>query len=98
MADKIYLTGNTYPVKDDLKKIGCRFDGDRKQWFATSQGVAKEAEAIIKKGTSSVTTGTKSARPRFYKCQVCGVAASRYVRIYGSGECRDCYEERKMGY
>jgi aspartate oxidase len=98
VSEKIYLTGNTYPVKDDLKKIGCGFDGDRKQWFATSQEVAKEAEKIIKKGVSSVKTGTKLNRPLFYKCQVCGVAASKYVRIYGSGECRDCLEERCMGY
>lgn len=37
-------------------------------------------------------------RPRYTSCQACGVRASRFVKIYGSGECRDCYEERKQGY
>lgn len=38
------------------------------------------------------------------KCSVCGAKESRdargypIVKIYRSGECQDCYEERKMGY
>lgn len=37
-------------------------------------------------------------KPAPRQCTVCGVKADRYTRIYKSGECRDCYEERKMGY
>lgn len=35
---RIYVTGNTFAVKDRLKAAGCHWDGERKQWWI---GVAK---------------------------------------------------------
>ncbi len=93
-AAKIYLSGNTYPVKDALRALGCRWDADAKQWFCLDEETATKAKKIISDGAKPGGLG----KSRFTKCQVCGVAASRYVKIYGSGECPDCYEERKMGY
>lgn len=31
----LWLTGNTYQVKDELKKLGCRFATSKKQWYWT---------------------------------------------------------------
>jgi hypothetical protein len=38
---RIYVTGNTFPVKNQLKAAGCHWDGDRKQWWI---GAAKAAD------------------------------------------------------
>lgn len=38
---RIYIAGNTYPVKDRLRAAGAHWDGERKQWWI---GVAKRAE------------------------------------------------------
>lgn len=95
-ATKFYINGNTYPVKDAIKELGCRFDGERKQWYANDEETAKKAQEIVAKGPQAGAREPKKFR--HYKCQSCGIAASRYVTIYGSGECRCCFEERKMGY
>lgn len=49
---RIYVTGNTYAVRDQLKSAGCHWDGDRKQWWI---GAAK-ATAI-----SSIVDGIAAA-------------------------------------
>jgi hypothetical protein len=33
VATRIYVTGNTYAVKDRLKAAGCHWDGERRQWW-----------------------------------------------------------------
>jgi hypothetical protein len=42
VGQRIYVTGNTYSIRDQLKAAGCHWDGDRRQWWI---GVAK-AQAI----------------------------------------------------
>lgn len=91
----VLITGNTFPVKEQLKALGARWNKDAKGWEVPAEK-AEEAKALVAGAPQEATT--KKGRPRYTRCQVCGVQASRYVRIYGSGECRDCYEERKMGY
>lgn len=44
---RIAITGNTYPVKDKLKALGCKWDGARKCWVATSEDMAAKARAIV---------------------------------------------------
>ena len=91
MSD-VAITGNTYPVKDELKKLGARWDAANKVWLVP-QDQADKAKEIV------ASAPAKSSKPfRHTKCVVCGVAGGRYTPIYRSGECRDCYEERKMGY
>ena len=100
----IAITGNTYPVKDALKALGGKWNPDQKAWMVPDEKV-NEANKIVSAGTPAVERkSSQSYRPRV--CRMCGVAAKsgygRYnqgaVVIYQSGECRDCYEERKMGY
>lgn len=94
------ITGNTYPVKEKLKAMGGRWNADERGWEVPDDKAA-EAQAIVAGApakSSSSASRSSANRPRYSKCQVCGVQASRYLKIYGSGECRDCYEERKAGY
>lgn len=44
-AQRIYLVGNTYPIKDRIKAIGGHWDGDRKAWWVGAAKVS-EAEAL----------------------------------------------------
>ena len=37
-----YITGNTYPVKEILKSLGCRWDGQKKAWYVTGKKLTKE--------------------------------------------------------
>ena len=90
----VAITGNTYPVKDQLKALGARWNPDQKAWMVEADK-ADQARKIV----SGTPAGTSSPRPFVHhKCTVCGAKADRYNRIYRSGECRDCFEERKMGY
>lgn len=41
VGSRIYIVGNTYPIKDRIKAIGGHWDTDRKQWWV---GTAKSAE------------------------------------------------------
>lgn len=40
IGTRVYVTGNTYAVKDRLKAAGCHWDGERRQWWI---GAAKQA-------------------------------------------------------
>lgn len=98
----VLITGNTYLVKDKLKDLGGRWNKDAKGWEVPADK-ADDAKRIVAAGDSNGSRDTKrSYRPT--KCVVCGVVQSfnsrgyPNVRIYRSGECQDCYEERKMGY
>ena len=37
-----YITGNTFPVKEILKSLGCRWDGQKKAWYVTGKKLTKE--------------------------------------------------------
>jgi excisionase family DNA binding protein len=44
---RIYLRGNTYPFRDKLRQIGCRWDPEKRQWYAESWEIAIKARAIL---------------------------------------------------
>jgi hypothetical protein len=35
-GQRVYLNGNTYPIKDKIKSLGGHWDGDRKAWWVGS--------------------------------------------------------------
>ena len=99
----IAITGNTYPVKDQLKALGARWNPDAKAWMI-SEEKADQARALVTGAPQSAPKSNGSSSYRPTKCRVCGISQTRnsrgYVenKILRSGECVDCYEERKMGY
>lgn len=92
------ITGNTFPVKDQIKALGGRWNPDAKSWMVPDEKAAA-ARALV-------SGAPKSERPastyRPSKCRECGCHASQYNPIYRSGVCRGCWidekEEREMGY
>lgn len=99
----VAITGNTYPVKDQIKALGGRWNGDRKAWMVPDDK-AEEAQALVSGAPAKFSCDSaKSYSPT--KCKVCGHIERRNSRGYPvgdrilrSGECQSCYEERKMGY
>lgn len=87
------ISGNTYPVRERLKALGGVWNPEKKVWIVPDER-AEAARAIVAAGP----VGTRRREPVYWRCQVCGAKRTRYNPIYRSGECRDCYEERKMGY
>lgn len=86
-------------MKDQLKALGGRWNPEEKAWMVPADK-ADEARRLVS-GAPKSSNGNHY-HPR--KCIVCG-AVPRYnsrgyadVKILRSGECVDCYEERKMGY
>lgn len=51
---RIYLLGNTYPIKDILSSHGCNWDSNRKAWWTgkqeTADAIAKRIEEKAAKG------------------------------------------------
>lgn len=98
----VLITGNTYPVKDQIKALGGKWDADSKGWRVPADK-AEQAQALVA-GAPQSSKSSKSGYSGPRKCKVCGVQERRNARgyvenkIYRSGECQDCYEERKMGY
>lgn len=98
----IQITGNTYPVKDQLKALGAKWNKDDKCWEIAPDKAEEARKIVAGAPTKAIQTGARKFNPR--KCVVCGVVAATNsrgyatIKIYRSGECQDCYEERKMGY
>lgn len=47
MAERIYIEGNTYPIKDQLKALGCRWDGARRAWYTEDKVAGEQALALL---------------------------------------------------
>lgn len=93
------ITGNTYPVKEQLKALGGKWDKEAKGW-SVPDSKAAEAQKLV--AAAPVTPRDNKKPFVHYRCKQCGAAATRYNKIYRNGVCRDCYvsekEEAEMGY
>lgn len=99
----VAVTGNTYPVKEQLKVLGARWNADAKAWMVTPENADKAKSIVAGAGPAKPFSGARSVSSfRPSRCRSCGCAASRYNPIYRSGDCKDCFvsekEEREMGY
>lgn len=96
----VAIRGNTYPVKEQLKALGARWNGDAKAWMVTPDKADQALAIVAGAGQAKPFSGQSSYRPS--RCRSCGCAASRWNPIYRSGDCKDCWlsekEEREMGY
>lgn len=90
---RVLITGNTYPVREQLKMLGARWDAGSKGWLVSADKV-EEARALVAGAASKPFVRTT--------CRTCGVRGSQYNPIYRSGDCKECWvsekEEREMGY
>ena len=69
------VTGNTYPVKDQLHALGGRWNPDKKGWDVPDDKYS-EAVKIVGGGSSA------SKKPFFAKCHECGAPSRGYYRCY----------------
>lgn len=88
------VTGNTYPVKDQLKSLGGKWNPDEKVWMVPDNQINR-ANEIVKnapqaKKEFTCTTCTDAIAG---VCSTCG-----YKCKYPYTECWGCREERGMGY
>jgi hypothetical protein len=84
--DDCYISGNTYAIKDTIKRVGGHWDGDRKMWWV---GRAKRSQIEAAVANAPVPSPTK---PEIYDGEVwgkvtytskSGESASYYVRWAG---------------
>lgn len=84
------ITGNTYPVKDALKAIGCRWDAQDKCWTASTDEMAAKAQAIMSGTPAAKSAPTcspaQSRRGVRGQCWECG----RTAFLNRDGECGQC--------
>lgn len=60
---RIYLVGNTYPVKAEIKALGGHWDGDRKAWWVGT-AKASEAEALVAQLAGNGSATATAATPK----------------------------------
>ena len=58
------VTGNTYPVKDQIKALGGKWDADKKAWLVPD-GKFDQAMALVSGAPKSAPKGKNYDRNRF---------------------------------
>ncbi len=96
------IDGNTYPVREQIKALGGKWDPTAKAW-SVPDDKADEARRIVanapkeeRKPLSRSDCMAIAARKRGEKPGVCSVCGEKCKYPYT--ECWDCREERAMGY
>src|SRR3990167_1264964 len=57
----VLITGNTYPVKDQLKSLGARWDAGKKGWLVSPEK-ADQAKSIVESTGGRKFGGSASGR------------------------------------
>ena len=89
-ANMILITGNTYPVKEQLKALGARWNGEAKGWMvpADKAGVARQLVSSAPKqawsGPARSRSGGSSFGRRCY-CSECHEPYRRGQRCWETG-------------
>jgi hypothetical protein len=81
---KLYITGNTYPVKDQLRAMGARWDADAKAWYCMKADIQAKAQALV--GTVPAKTGGETKR-----CWECGNTFTYADAKANNGDWKDSY-------
>lgn len=78
----VAITGNTYPVKEQLKALGARWNGDIKAWMvapdkaAAAQALVDQAPAparsIGRRSTGRMGFSRRDRYDRDDSCELCG--------------------------
>ena len=64
-----HITGNTYPIKDQLKQLGCRWDAGSKAWVTQSDEVYRKGLELVN-GTGRMQTSSYRSLPPVQKPRV----------------------------
>lgn len=82
----VAVDGNTYAVRDRLREMGGKWDGDAKTW--------RVPESRLAAAKSLVSSAPKTTF-RHTSCKQCGARPNQrgWPRIYRNGVCSDCYRD-----
>lgn len=80
------ISGNTYPVKDQLKALGARWNPDQKAWMIADEKAAEARKIVSGAGSTKSSTSRSNG-----KCHECGMPSRGYYRCY------DCSLEYRDG-
>lgn len=92
----VLVTGNTYPVKDQLKALGGRWDAQAKGWRVPADK-ASEAQALVSGAPKGYVRSTTAAPRRSYARR-----GARYCEGWGADNphaprppytCHDCCDD-----
>jgi hypothetical protein len=95
----VAISGNTYPVKDQLKALGARWNAAQKVWMISADKLDQARQIVAgapKKEWTKTDSIAAAARKRGETPGVCGECGARCKFPYTL--CWDCKEERDMGY
>lgn len=88
-SSRITISGNTYPVKDQIKALGGRWDADRKVWTVPADRAA-EAQALVAGAPKGYVAGGSSRASSSGRCGKCGDPLSAYEQRRGFRRCLEC--------
>lgn len=84
----VAISGNTYPVKEQLKALGAHWNPDRKVWMVAADK-AEQAKALVSAGKPATTTRTRRQAPKpspwdGKKYQVRIKPTTKYAPLFGA--------------
>lgn len=90
----VAITGNTYPVREQIKALGGRWNADSKAWMVPA-AKADDARKLVSSAPAKTISGGKRHSS---KCAECGRPSRGYYRCYYcSLSYRDGGERHKGG-
>jgi hypothetical protein len=81
----VEIAGNTYPVRDQLRALGGKWDAARKVWMVPADK-ADEARKLVEAAPRGKATGTKT-RGHTYSPRVCKDCGCRINYGVYCGKC-----------
>lgn len=78
----VTITGNTYPVKEQLKALGGRWNSEKKGWDVP-EDKANEAYKLVESGRTSPPV--RSGNHRRFTCEDCGDVVWSGSRCWETG-------------
>ena len=102
---QVAITGNTYPVKDQLKALGAKWDADRKCWTITDSKIEQARKIVAGAPQQQAATPGKCLKchgpvkepykvcyacKNQGKCLNCGAELDRWEKQHGVKRCADC--------
>lgn len=97
-ANRHYVAGNTYPVREHLRSAGLKWDPTAKAWWTSDRDVATRTVAALSSKTQPPAAVTakanvstvKKAAPR-KRCWECGCLFTRADARIADGDWGDSY-------
>ena len=95
MTTTVLVTGNTYPVKDQIKSLGGRWDAAAKGWRVPAAGAAK-AQALVAgapKAAYRPRANTYSANRGNYRGNWTGCRCGSIEDVERDSDCASCQHD-----